>query len=129
MSTRIKGKAQQALKTARETRATAKSWIDVYNTVFGIGGAASTLFSSTEERSAFAKTEEYAEINRLLEEMRAEKGDPAPIAAKLSSASGYMSVRLPKTVHAALLAEAEQEGVSLNQLCVAKLCVQLNALV
>jgi predicted HicB family RNase H-like nuclease len=38
-------------------------------------------------------------------------------------------VRLPRTVHAALLVEAEAEGVSLNQLCVAKLVAQLRSVV
>ena len=32
-----------------------------------------------------------------------------------------MSIGLPRSVHAALLLEAEAEGVSLNQLCLAKL--------
>ena len=36
---------------------------------------------------------------------------------------------LPRSVHAALLAEAKAEGVSLNQLCVSKLVAQLRAVV
>jgi predicted HicB family RNase H-like nuclease len=47
----------------------------------------------------------------------------------VASANGAISVRLPRTVHAALLAEAKAEGVSLNQLCVAKLVTQLRAVV
>jgi predicted HicB family RNase H-like nuclease len=38
-------------------------------------------------------------------------------------------VRLPRSVHAAMLAEAKAEDVSLNQLCVAKLVAQLRAVV
>jgi predicted HicB family RNase H-like nuclease len=38
-------------------------------------------------------------------------------------------VRIPKSLHAALLAEAEAEGISLNQLCLTKLAVQLRAAV
>jgi predicted HicB family RNase H-like nuclease len=38
-------------------------------------------------------------------------------------------LRLPKSVHTALIREAEQEGTSLNQLCVAKLSAQLAAVV
>ena len=34
-------------------------------------------------------------------------------------------LRLPKSMHAALTAEAKAEGVSLNQLCVAKLATRL----
>jgi predicted HicB family RNase H-like nuclease len=39
--------------------------------------------------------------------------------------SGKFVVRVPKFLHAALAAEAEREGVSLNQLVVVKLAVQL----
>jgi predicted HicB family RNase H-like nuclease len=39
------------------------------------------------------------------------------------------SVRPPRSVHAALLAEAKAEGVSLNQLCVSKLVARLRAVV
>ena len=35
---------------------------------------------------------------------------------------------IPQSLHAALLKEADQEGVSLNQLCVAKLSLQLREL-
>jgi predicted HicB family RNase H-like nuclease len=35
------------------------------------------------------------------------------------------NIRLPKSLHAALVSEAEAEGVSLNQLVVAKLALRL----
>jgi predicted HicB family RNase H-like nuclease len=47
----------------------------------------------------------------------------------LSSANGAISVHLPRSVHAAPLAEAKAEGVSLNQLCLSKLVAQLRAVV
>jgi predicted HicB family RNase H-like nuclease len=47
----------------------------------------------------------------------------------LAHAHGAISVRLPRSVHAALLAEAKAEGVSLNQLCLSKLVAQLRAVV
>jgi predicted HicB family RNase H-like nuclease len=40
--------------------------------------------------------------------------------------SGKFVVRLPRSLHAALEAEAEREGVSLNQLVVAKLSMQMS---
>jgi predicted HicB family RNase H-like nuclease len=43
--------------------------------------------------------------------------------------SGKFVVRVPKSLHAALAAEADAEGVSLNQLVVAKLSVQLGGAV
>jgi predicted HicB family RNase H-like nuclease len=42
--------------------------------------------------------------------------------------SGKFIVRLPVTLHAALEAEAKDEGVSLNQLVVAKLAISLSKL-
>jgi hypothetical protein len=46
-----------------------------------------------------------------------------------SAANGAINVRLPRSVHAALLAEAMAEGVSLNQLCLCKLVAQLQAVI
>jgi hypothetical protein len=44
-----------------------------------------------------------------------------------ASANGAISVGLPRSVHADLLAEAKAQGVSLNQLCLSKLVAQLRA--
>ena len=58
---------------------------------------------------------------------------PAPpvkeVVQLTASANGAISVRLPRSVHAALLAEAKAEGVSLNQLCLSKLVAQLRAVI
>ena len=51
------------------------------------------------------------------------------VARSLEQESGCFIVRLPQSLHAALEREAEQEGVSLNQLVVVKLAVQLSNLV
>jgi antitoxin HicB len=45
-------------------------------------------------------------------------GDPIPKPASPSRSSGQFRVRMPKTLHARLVAEAEREGVSLNMLVV-----------
>ena len=55
--------------------------------------------------------------------------DPVPIGEKApDQVSGKVLVRMPRTLHASLLAESEREGVSLNQLIVAKLAAHLSAL-
>jgi antitoxin HicB len=41
--------------------------------------------------------------------------------------SGKFNVRIPKSLHAALASEADSEGVSLNQLVLAKLAMHLQA--
>src|SRR5579864_157241 len=46
-------------------------------------------------------------------------GDPIPKPGSPSRSSGQFRVRMPKSLHARLAAQAEREGVSLNMLMVA----------
>ena len=81
------------------------------------------MFTTESERTAFSRTPEYKQVLALLDSLP--RPDKKAIRELVSSANGAISVRLPRSVHAALLAEAKAEGVSLNQLCVAKLVAQL----
>jgi len=46
-------------------------------------------------------------------------GDPIPKPSSAARSSGQFRVRMPKSMHARLVAQAEREGVSLNMLVVA----------
>ncbi|MGA2145997.1 MAG: toxin-antitoxin system HicB family antitoxin [Bryobacteraceae bacterium] len=46
-------------------------------------------------------------------------GDPVPKPSSPALSSGQFRVRMPKSLHARLVAQAEREGVSLNMLMVA----------
>ena len=120
--------AQNALAFARKTAKGSNKWSDFSNALFGIGGKFGELFPTRSDRTQFAKTEEYREIMQIMEELQGKSDDTGFIKA-LGSANGTIITRTPKSLHAALIAEAESEGVSLNQLCVAKLSSQLRALV
>jgi hypothetical protein len=125
--TTIAAKARQLLKFAEQRAAQAADWVELHNALFGLGGKATELLTTESERTAFAKTPECKRIFALLD------GLPQPavkdFAALLATANGAISVRLPRSVHAALLAEARAEGVSLNQLCLSKLVAQLRAVI
>jgi hypothetical protein len=120
-------RARELLAFAEEQAAGAEDWVALHNALFGIGGKAMTLFPTEAERTALSRTPEYKKILALMDRL------PAPavkgFAELVSTANGAISVRLPRSVHAALLAEAEAEGVSLNQLCLSKLVAQLRAVV
>jgi hypothetical protein len=120
-------KAREVLEFAESRAATVADWLELHFAVFGLGGKATELFPTEAERSAFLQTEEYQRFLALLDTL------PRPQKTELrelvSSANGAISVRLPRSVHAALLAEAQAEGVSLNQLCVTKLVAQLRTVV
>jgi hypothetical protein len=126
-SARIVAKARKLLEFAQQRAAQAADWIELSNALFGLGGKATELFSKESERTALCRTEEYKRILTLMDTL------PQPqvhgFVEMVASAHGAISVRLPRSVHAALLAEAKAEGVSLNQLCVAKLVAQLRAVV
>jgi hypothetical protein len=125
VSYKVRAKARQVLEFAERRAKEAADWVELHNALYGLSGKATELFTTEAERTAFCQTEEYKRILSLMDHL------PAPpvkdFGELLASANGAISVRLPRSVHAALLAEAKAEGVSLNQLCVSKLVVQLRA--
>jgi HicB family len=125
VSPRVRAKARQVLVFAEQHAGASATWVDLSNALFGLGGKATEAFPTERERTAFCKTEEYKHILALMDRL------PAPpvkgFVELAASANGAISVRLPRSVHAALLAEAKAEGVSLNQLCLSKLVAQLRA--
>lgn len=116
--------AALALAAARDEAKKGGNWATVHNAVFGIGGVAQTLFPSERERTTFSKTAEFAEIWKIIEDLQGEHDE---YIERLGTASGNLTLRIPKSLHAALLAEAKAEGLSLNQLCLSKLALQLRA--
>lgn len=127
VSRSVQARARQVLDFARQKAAEGSDWVALHNALFGLGGKATELFPDEAERTAFSRTAEHKQVLALLDEL------PAPEAREfgelLAHANGAISVRVPRAVHAALLAEAKAEGVSLNQLCLAKLVAQLRAVV
>jgi hypothetical protein len=123
----IAAKAREVLAFAEERAEKAADWIELHNALFGLGGKATELFTTESERTAFARTEERKRIFALLDGLP--HPDVKDFGELLATANGAISVRLPRSVHAALLAEAKAEGVSLNQLCLSKLVAQLRAVI
>jgi hypothetical protein len=123
----IRAKARAVLAFAEQRAAEAADWLELSNALFGPGGKATVAFPTERERTAFCKTPEYKRLLALMDRL------PAPpvkeVVELTASANGAISVRLPRSVHAALLAEAKAEGVSLNQLCLSKLVAQLRAVI
>jgi hypothetical protein len=127
VSRKVVAKARQVLAFAEQRAQEAVDWMELSNALFAPDGKATQTFPTPAERTAFCKTAEYKQILDLLNRL------PTPPVKEIidltASANGAISVRLPRSVHAALLAEAQAEGVSLNQLCVSKLVAQLRTVV
>lgn len=121
------GRSVGMLQSARGLAASAESWADLSNALFDpVDGLLAKAYPTREGRAAFVQSEEYQQIRRLLEDAVARTG---LVQGATPKKSGKFVVRLPRSLHAALERDAEQEGVSLNQLVVAKLAVQLSKLV
>lgn len=67
-----------------------------------------------ESKEDALKEAEYAvtEMQKLAEE----HGEKVPVAREFPSHSGQFRVRIPRSLHSALVLEAERQGVSLNSL-------------
>lgn len=116
----------QVLDSAREVAATVDTWADLSNALFDPEeGLVARAYPSREERERFLQTKEYRAIRQLIDEAKDRTG---LVAGATPKKSGKFVVRLPRSLHAALEAEAREEGVSLNQLVVTKLAVQMSHL-
>jgi hypothetical protein len=100
------------------------------NALFGPGGKISRLFPDRTERLEFCRSNQYQEIADLLASLPQPAMRPDETRPRSpDEVNGTILLRVPRSLHAALFAEAQAEGVSLNQLCVTKLSLQLGALV
>ena len=116
----MKSRAQELVDFARSLQDSGLTWVEANNSIYGPGGRFVTLFPTKTDRVAFARTAESRKLDELIDNL------PEPdVRSSREEYSGKFVVRVPKSLHAALAAEAEIEGVSLNQLVVVKLAVQL----
>ena len=119
----IKSRAQELLTLARKLSETpGLTWVEANNMIYGLGGPFPRLFPTARDRVAFARTEESRHIDELLDSLP----EPA-VGPQRREFSGKFNVRIPKSLHAALVHEAETEAVSLNQLVLTKLALHLQA--
>lgn len=117
-----RNKAQAALAIAQQVATTAQDSHEFWNALFGITGRPTEKFATRSAREQFARTQEHAKIMEMLEQFQADEANEPEESA---NSKARFVLRLPRSLHAALTAEAKADGVSLNQLCLAKLATQL----
>ncbi|MBI2805552.1 MAG: toxin-antitoxin system HicB family antitoxin [Planctomycetes bacterium] len=117
----VVAKAKALLTFARKIAETPGfTWVDANNAIYAPGGPFARLFPTKEDRAAFARTPQSKQIDEAIDSL------PEPsVRPQSKEYSGKFNVRIPKSLHAALACEAEAEGVSLNQLVLAKLARHL----
>ena len=116
-------KAEKILKAAQTAAVSAETWADLSNALFDPeDGLVAKAYPTRAEREKFLKSKEYKALRQLI--------DAAPertglVEGATLKKSGKFVVRLPRSLHTALEAEAREEGVSLNQLVVTKLALPM----
>jgi hypothetical protein len=119
-------KSNQIVDSARDIAASVEAWADLSNALFDpTNGLIARAYPSRDERAGFVKTDEYRAIRDLIDQAKDRTG---LVDGATPKKSGKFVVRLPKSLHAALELESDEEGVSLNQLVVTKLAVQMSRL-
>jgi hypothetical protein len=123
----IQTKAAALLHQAEVLAQSVESWADLSNALFDpLEGIVARAFPTREEREAFAQTAEYGKIRELIDQARDRFG---LVAGATPKRSGRMVLSVPLALQGALEREARAEGVSVDQLVVAKLAVSLSDLV
>jgi predicted HicB family RNase H-like nuclease len=110
-------KRQEVFRVASELFRQGPDWVTFFREVLGVDGVARRLFSEPEEYLAFEKSEQYTEIQQMLAKLRGRNSaipdDQEP--------TRVITVRLPKSLHESLRAEAHDRNTSMNKLCITKL--------
>jgi predicted HicB family RNase H-like nuclease len=113
----VENRSQNALRTATEKYRQASDWVAFFREVLGVEGLLRKMFSTQEELEAFERSPEYTQIQQMLAKLR-ERNDEL---SEEIEPTRVITVRLPKSVHESLKAEAHHRQTSMNKLCISKL--------
>lgn len=109
---------REAVHMALEMSRQVPDWETFFREVMGVDGLLSRLFPSREQRNTFDESPEYAKIQHIMARLRGRRGRRIPIDRETTK---VITVRLPESLHASLMAEASASGTSMNKLCISKL--------
>lgn len=110
-------KRQEALRVATQLFTQNPDWLTFFREVLGVGGVVRRLFITQDDFLAFEQTPEYAEIQQMVSTLRGTNKNPPSD----QEPTRVITVRLPKSLHEALRAEAHDHQTSMNKLCISKL--------
>ena len=116
-------KRKEVLQIVRDLYRQDPDWITFFREALGLDGIVRHAFQKSEELAHFERTEEYAEIQTMLGRLR--EGDPDKPAPQ--EPTRVITIRLPRSLHESLRAEAHVRETSMNKLCIAKLLQALES--
>lgn len=114
--------AAAVLEVAEKLHSMRPEWVVFFREVLGVDGIVRRAFRTPETLVAFECSPEYARIREMLDNLRTQQRDrPAE-----RETQRVVTVRMPRSLHESLKAEAEEMRVSINTLCISKLLKMLD---
>ncbi len=112
-----KERLTEITRTVEQLYAQGPDWVTFYREILGLRGVVRHVFPSQEMLAAFEQTEAYQEILHMLTKLR----EQGPTTVDDGETTRVITVRLPKSLHETLRAEAHEHRTSMNKLCISKL--------
>ena len=110
-------KQTEVERTAEQLYARGPDWVTFYRETLGLRGVVRHTFPTRETLAAFEQSGTYQDILHLLTKLR----EQGPMATDDEEPTRVITVRLPKSLHETLRAEAHEHRTSMNKLCISKL--------
>lgn len=110
-------RTQAVIRRATELYQQTPDWVTFYREILSVDGLIARMFASPEELKGFEQCPEYGQIQQMLAKLRERKDD----SNNEIEPTRVITVRLPKSLHESLKAEAHNRQTSMNKLCISKL--------
>ena len=113
----VRDEGDAVLQVAERLHAMSPEWVVFFREVLGVDGIVRRTFREPEALARFECSPQHGRIKELLDDLRARQRDrPAE-----REAQRVVTVRMPRSLHETLKAEADRHRVSINTLCISKL--------
>ncbi|MEY3203785.1 MAG: hypothetical protein RLZZ21_116, partial [Planctomycetota bacterium] len=109
--------ATAVLQVAERLYGMNPEWVVFFREVLGVDGIVRRTFTDPDALLRFECSPHYARIREMLDTLRSQQRDQTPER----ETQRVVTVRMPRSLHETLKAEAEQCRVSINTLCISKL--------
>jgi predicted HicB family RNase H-like nuclease len=113
-------KNEELYRVAYNVYSRAPDWATFYREILGLSGLIRRSFPGPAALAEFEKTDTYQQIHQLLKCLR-ERKQKADQTPEDQEPTRVITVRLPRSLHESLRAEAHLHQTSMNKLCISKL--------
>jgi predicted HicB family RNase H-like nuclease len=116
--------AAAVLQVAERLYSMDPEWVIFFREVLGVDGIVRRTFSDPDSLARFECSPHYARIREMLDSLRSRQRQE-PVERETQR---VVTVRMPRSLHESLKAEAGDLRVSINTLCISKLMRSLDEL-